>query len=165
MRRGAAQVYARNLSVADISNVCRQRLLVLMDDPNENVREEVGRCFEDLQPEQMGEIRPFIDAFILSPALLAGVRHLINYLKPLTADEQEMALQITTHILDMAGTDLVDIRTSTAILERDLVRLPLAVYTHATDPELKSQAMSLFERLLLIGSRSADQALADWDRR
>jgi hypothetical protein len=30
---------------------------------------------------------------------------------------------------------------------------------------MKSRAMDIFERLLLMGSREAQQALSDWDRR
>jgi hypothetical protein len=136
-----------------------------MHDPEEEVREQVGWCFMYLQPEQLDGLRPFIEAFLNSPALFSGARHLIEYLKPLAADEQELALQVTAHILDTTGADLVDIRRSIAMLERDLVSLPLTVYTHARDQDTKSQAMALFERLLLLGSRSAHQALADWDRR
>jgi hypothetical protein len=164
MRRGAAQVYARNLAAADISDICRQHLEVLMHDPDEEVRKEVGRCFEDLRPEQLGELRPFVEAFLNSPALSTGARHLINYLKPLIADEHELALQVTERMLDITGTTIVDIRTSVALYERDLVHLPLTVYIHASDLEIKARAMTLFEQLLLLDSRAAHQALSDWDR-
>lgn len=165
MRRGAAQVYARYLAVADVSDICRQHLLLLMHDPEEEVREQVGWCFTYLQPEQLEELRPFIEAFLDSPALFSGARHLIEFLKPLAADEQELAIRVTTHILDMTEADLVDSRRSIVMLERDLVSLPLTVYTHAPDLETQSQAMALFERLLLLNSQAAKQALADWDRR
>lgn len=52
-----------------------------------------------------------------------------------------------------------------AALERDLARLPLVVYNHTVDPDEKSRAMDLFERMLLLGSQAAKQALSDWDRR
>ena len=51
-----------------------------------------------------------------------------------------------------------------ALLERDLVRLALAVYNYATDSAIKSRAITLFERLLLLGSAEAEKALGDWDR-
>jgi hypothetical protein len=165
LRRGAAQVYARNLEYEDVKEVCRERLFPLMHDPDEEVRRHVGQCFMHLQPEHLDELRPFIEAFLNSPALLTGARHLIDYLKPLAADEQELALQVTDRILDRVGNKIVDIHTSVAMLENDLVRLPLAVYTHAPDLETQSQAMALFEQLLLLNSRAAKQALADWDRR
>ena len=165
MRRGAAQVYARNLDKPELESRCQKQLLIFMNDPDGQVRSHMGDCFIHLQPEQLDRLRPFIDEFIKSSALLDGADHLIKYLHPLAVDEHDLSLKTTERILDIAGREIVDIRTSRAILEQDLVRLPLAVYTHALDNETKSKAMDLFERLLLLGSRSAHQALADWDRR
>jgi hypothetical protein len=165
MRRGAAQVYARNLDKLELESRCQEQLLILMNDPDDQVRSHVGDCFIHMQPEQLDSMRPFIDEFINSSALLDGAGHLIKYLHSLAGDEHDLALITTERILDIAGKEIVDIRTSRAILEQDLVRLPIAVYTHALEDETKSIAMDLFERLLLLGSRSAHMVLAEWDRR
>lgn len=45
-----------------------------------------------------------------------------------------------------------------------MVRLPLAVYTYANDEKIKSDAIDIFEYMLLLGSGYAKQALNDWDR-
>jgi hypothetical protein len=165
MRRGAAQVYARNLEHADLEAICQERLSQLMHDPDKQVRAHIGECFIYLGPEHLDRLQPFIERFLASPALMNGAEHLVKYLAPLAPDVPDLALMVTEHILDVAGSDVTDVRTAAVILERDLVRLPLTVYTHASDPAEKSQAMDLFERLLLLGSRTAHQALADWDRR
>jgi len=136
-----------------------------MNDADEQVRSHVGECFEHLHPEHLDHLRRFIEEFLASPALLAGAEHLIKYIKTLAADEHDLALRVTTQILDTAGNEVVDIRTSHALLEHDLVQLPLTVYTHSVDPTTKSHAMDIFERLLLLGSRVAQETLADWDRR
>ena len=162
---GAARVYSRNLKSEDVGKTCQERLLQLMNDPDEEVLKQVGWCFRYLRAEHLDGLRPFIEKYLDSPAFLLGAQHLIEYLGPLAADEHELALQVTSRLLDVAGSDIVDIRASMAILERNSVRLPLTVYTHADDPETKSRAMGLFEQLLLLGSRSAHQALTDWDRR
>ena len=83
----------------------------------------------------------------------------------MACDDYELTLQATEQILDQTGGEVFDIRTHWAMLEDDLAQLPLAVYNHATDAAIKARAMNLFERLLVHGSRSAHQALADWDRR
>ena len=165
MRRGAAQVYAHNLGQPDVEGVCQQRLLQLMYDPDEQVRKYVGECFEHLHPEQLHRLRALIEAFLVSPALPLGARNLINYLKPLAVDEHELALSATVGLLDAIGKEIVDIQKSEALLEEDLAWLPLTVYTHTDNQEMKSRAMDVFERLLLLGSWTAQQALADWDRR
>ena len=163
MRQGATQVYARNMGHADLGVICQARLRQLMNDPDKQVRSQVGRCFNHLGPEHLDELRSFIDAFLESPSLLLGAEHLLNYLVTLVVDEHELALKVTAQILDAVGAEVVDIRTSRALMERDLVHLPLTVYTHTDDSEIKSQAMALFERLLMMGSREAQNALSDWD--
>ena len=165
MRRGAAQVYARNLDKPELESICQEQLLLLMNDTDDQVRGYVGDCFIHLQSEQLDRLRTFIEEFIISPALLDGAEHLIKYLQSLAVDEHQLALKITERILDIGGKEIVDIRTSRAIFEQDLVSLPLAVYTHSQDEKMKSKAIDLFERMLELGSRSAHQALADWDRR
>ncbi len=165
MRRGAAQVYACNLEKRDSEDVCRKRLLQLMDDPDDQVRSHVGECFIYLRAEHLGRLRPFIERFLDSPALVGKAEHLVKYLAPLAADEPDLALMVTKRILDVMRSDVTSIHRGALVLERDLVRLPLTVYTHTYDSAEKVRAMDLFERLLLLESRTARQALMDWDRR
>jgi len=164
MRQGAAQVYARNLEKQDLEDICRRGLLQLMNDPDDRVRSHVGKCFIHLRAEHLNRLRLFIEQFLASPALMSGAEHLMKYLAPLVADAPDLALEVTERILDVAGSEVTDVRTAASILERDLVRLPLTVYTHTADQVEKSRAMDLFERLLLLGSRTAYRALRDWDR-
>jgi hypothetical protein len=165
VRCGAAQVYAHNLGQHDIDEVCQKWLLKLMHDQDQEVLTYVGECFERLRPEHLYRVKGLIDAFLRSPALPYGARQLIAYLKPLAKDEQELALQATECLIDVFGQDIVDIRTSAALLEEDVTWLPLTVYTHANTDQLKSRAIHVFERLLQLGSVRAQQALTAWDRR
>lgn len=165
MRQGAAQVYARNLEYERVKDICRDHLLQLMSDPDDQVRSYVGHCFMHLRAEHLDRLKSFIKEFLASPALMDGAEHLVEYLVSLAVDAPDLALDVTEQLLDIAGGDVTDVHRASFILERDLVRLPLTVYTHTDDPEKKSWAMDLFERLLLRGSRSAHQALEDWDRR
>jgi hypothetical protein len=165
MRRGATEVYARNLEDQGVRRSCEAHLRRLQDDSDDKVRAKVGECFRYLEPEHLVPLRPFIEAFLASSALAPGAEHFIKYLKSVACDDYELTLQATEQILDQTGGEVFDIRTHWAMLEDDLAQLPLAVYNHATDAAIKARAMNLFERLLVHGSRSAHQALADWDRR
>jgi hypothetical protein len=165
LRRGAAQVYARNLEVEELQNICEAGLRTLMTDPDAQVRSHVAECFIYLGPEHLDSLQSFFERFINSPALIDGARYFLEYFAPLAADMPNLALLAVERILDEVGSEITDIRTSAARLESDLARLPLAVYTHAGGPRVKSEAMATFERLLLMGSRTARQALQDWDRR
>jgi hypothetical protein len=164
LRRGAAQVYAHNLGQQDVEVTCQERLLQLMHDQDEEVRKYVGECFRQLHPEQVHRVRVFIEAFLASPALPLGARHLIDYLKPLAIDEQELALQATERLIDTLGHQIIDMQTSAALLEDDLAWLPLTVYTHADNDQMRARAMNTFEQFLLLGSWTAQEALTQWDR-
>ncbi len=164
MRVGAAQVYARNLEFGDVQPACEVGLRRLLHDPEERVREEIGKCFLHLRPEHLSNLRPFIKDFLNSPSLRSGAEYLVQYLKSVAYSDHDLVLEATAHILDELGEAVLDIRTRWAIMEGDLVQLQLAVYQYASDSTVKEQAMGLFERLLIAGSRSARKALDEWDR-
>jgi len=165
LRRGAAQVYARNLSQKEVQNTCATGLCVLMNDSDDRVRSYVGECFTYLDPEDIDDLLPFIEPFINSPALLDGIEHFLKYLTSVVTSIPSLALLTMNRILDLVGNEITDMRTSVAIIEPYLVRLSLAIYKYMEDPEIKSQALAAFERLLVLGSRTANQALQDEDRK
>jgi hypothetical protein len=103
-------------------------------------------------------LRDFINDFVNSPSLVAGAGHLIEYLKPLASEEHELTLDVIEHILDGVEKESTSRKVARLMLNDDLVRLPLTVYTHSTD-------RTMFERLLLIENHTAQNALRDWDRR
>lgn len=165
MRCGAAQVYARQIGNPKLESTCRERLLTLMQDKDENVLASVGGCFQHACLEHFEGLRSFIEEFIHSPALLPGAKHLVSYFKQLAADEHDLTLRVTERILDEGGDELFNMGKNRLLTDSDLVVLPMTVYTHAHDPAVKNRAIELFERLLSKGSYAAQQALNDWDRR
>jgi hypothetical protein len=167
MRRGAAQVYARNLTEDRVQSTCRQRLLTLMGDPDEDVRASVGNCFQFLRSEQLAPLKDFIEAYIASQALATSSRQLVTFLKPIAPDEPKLALVVTQRILDSDSfsNPMANRRGATLAGEDDLTSLVLTAYTHSPDAVTEEHAMDLFERLLTSGSYTARTALQDWDRR
>jgi hypothetical protein len=167
MRRGAAQVYARNLSEARVQDICREKLVGLMNDTDSDVRASVGNCFQHLRREHLGLLKDFIESYIASESLATSSRQLVTFLKPLAGDEPTLALTVTEQILDADSfrNPMANRRGATLAGEDDLTALVLTAYTHSPDDATKERAMTLFERLLLSGSYTARTALQDWDRR
>lgn len=165
LRRGAAQVYARNLGQKEVQDTCATGLCVLMNDSDAQVRSYVGECFAYLDSEDIDDLLPFIEPFINSPALLDGIEHFLKYLTSVVTSIPSLTLLTMNRILDLVGNEITDMRTSATIIEPYLVRLSLAIYKYVEDPEIKSQALAAFERLLIFGSRTANQALQDEDRK
>jgi hypothetical protein len=167
MRRGAAQVYARQLNNPRLREVCRDKLLLLMHDADEDVRSSVGNCFQFLEYKDFAPLKEFIQEYIVSPSLAVSSRQFVKYAKTIAADEHILALEIAERILDSGSFRNLNMNKRGATLadEGDLTTLVLTAYTHAADEPTKARAMEVFERLLLAGSYAARTALQDWDRR
>lgn len=167
MRRGAAQVYARQLKNRKLQDISRGKLLLLMHDPDEDVRASVGNCFQFLRYEHFAPLRGFIEEYIRSPSLAVSSMQLAKYMKNIVADEHRLTLDMAERALDAGGFRTYDTNKRRISLadEGDLTMLLLAVYTHTSDAATKERAMGLFERLLISGSYAARTALQDWDRR
>lgn len=167
MRRGAAQVYARQLNNQRLREVCREKLMLLMHDADEDVRASVGNCFQFLEYRDFAPLKEFIQEYIASPSLAISSRQLVKYAKTIAADEHLLALEIAERILDSGSFRNLNMNKRGATLadEGDLTTLVLTAYTHAEDGTTKARAMEVFERLLAAGSYAARTALKDWDRR
>jgi hypothetical protein len=167
MRRGAAQVYSRQLNNQKLQEVCCDKLMLLMHDADEDVRASVGNCFQFLEYKDFAALKESIQEYIASSSLPVSSRQLVKYAKTIAADEHLLALEIAERILDSGSFRNLSMNKRGATLadEGDLTTLVLTAYTHATDGPTKARAMEVFERLLLAGSYAARTALQDWDRR
>jgi hypothetical protein len=174
-RSGAARVYSQFASKAQRWEACQSGLRRLMNDDDAKVRSPVGACFLHLQPGQIASIRPFLMDFLNSASLPEGAAHLSAYVERIAKYEHDLALQVTAAILDAvdrekaqpsdasafsAGTPL-----SQVLRDEEFVRLPITVYMKSHDDEKRRAAMTMFDRLLILGSYQAHAVLSEWDRR
>jgi hypothetical protein len=173
-RRYAAKVYAQNAGSTEVWPACEGGLRRLMDDEDEQVLQSVGSCFMHMHPEDIEDARSFITDFLKSAALTFGADHLARYLRTTVLFEPELALRVTAAILDaddaMSIAAIKDTlssrgRVSRAISREDVPSMVLGVYNNASDDDVKSETMDLFERLLRAGSYAAYEALIQSDRR
>jgi hypothetical protein len=164
-RRGAAQVYARNLCDESVEAVCQEHLLKLVNDQDEQVRKYVGQCFQRLDPSNFENVRAFVEQFLSSNSFHSNTTKIVPYLRGLALMEYDLTLRATSMVIDIVGTALTDIQRSTAMVERELAHIPLTVYNHAANPAIQSRALDVFEELLAMGSWTAREALTHWDRR
>ena len=164
LRRGAAQVYARNLANGRLEQKCLAQLGRLLNDDDPQVRESIGDCFRHLRAEHVFRLRDFIQHFLESRALVEGAYNLIQYLKPYLAQERQLGLDAVERVLQMMGDEVMDVRTASALMQKDLVQITLTVYAHSKEAGERERAMDLFEQLLARGSPAAVTALQEYDR-
>lgn len=158
MRRGAAQTYAMYLRNPEWQTIAEQHLRTFMYDKDDEVLREVAFSFSYFKHEDIELLREFTFAFIHSPALSRETRHAIDFVKPMAADEYELALELTRVILQALQEKKIE-----DFWDPDLVSLPLAVYNRSRIEQVKDQAINLFELALQLGVRGAKDALNDWD--
>jgi hypothetical protein len=163
MRRGAAKVYARNLHHDEIQPVCQDQLLRLLHDPDEQVRQTIGQCFFDLPDDHLENLRPFIAAFMQSPALHQSFRPFMSFLKRIGHEEYQLVLDGVTALLAAATAE--DMPPHTVAFLHNIAYLPLIAYDAPNaDDRLKTRAMDIFEQVLMLNGTEARQVLKEWDR-
>jgi hypothetical protein len=165
LRRGAAHVYAVNVGNLRLEERCLTRLVRMLNDGDQQVREAIGDCFDQLRGDHIPRLRPFIRDFLSSRALPEGAFKLVTYLRAHVTEDPELALEAVQQILAGLGEGLTDMTKAAGRLPRELVPITLSVYAHSRDPKQRGRAMDLFEQLLASGSYVARAALADYDRR
>lgn len=166
MRQGVVYVYAYNLSYRSWHQFCAEKLLPLLNDPDEEVRKQLGIFLYELKVDALPALTDFLFEFVSSLSLVPNANHLFDYLFEASSVYEvsfKLGVEATEKLLEQTGTELVDIRTALAIAEDKVVRLILNIYNHTNDLDLKSRAMDCFEKLLLLNSRIAWGALKDWD--
>lgn len=166
MRQGVVYIYAYNLPYRSWHHFCSEKLLPLLNDPDEEVRQQLGVFLYELKVDALPALSNFLFEFVNSLSLVPNANHLFDYLFEASSVYEvsfKLGVEATEKLLEQTGTELVDIRTALAIAEDKVVRLILNIYNRTDDLDLKSRAMDCFERLLLLNSRIASGALKDWD--
>lgn len=165
LRLGASKIFSRNIESNDSEAISKKNLLLLINDPDLDIRKQIGISFHNMREEQFPRLRDFIDAFCNSPSLPSGISYLVQYLLKISYDYPEYVLDKMDIIISLLEQPTNTKQDNIDLFENDLVKLPLAVYTHTDDENLQSKAIDLFERLLKMNFYFAKNALADWDRR
>jgi hypothetical protein len=160
LRRGAAQIYARNMDSRQ-SDACARELIRLLDDEDDAVRRLVGSAFSHARGVGDPGTRRFVEEFAASRALAGKEDDFAEYLWEYGPDDSSWALSVLEAALDN--------RHSVGPIRRggeQFVRLVLRIYTDPTaDATIGSRAMDAFDRVMERYAYEAQRALEEWDRR
>jgi hypothetical protein len=155
-RRGAARVYGHNITGSSME-ICKQKISLLIDDDDEQVRQHIDRIFFELRREHFCLLRDFIEAYAKSK--YRGLEYqFAEYLWNFGLLDPAWTLSIIETILPQSGRSWSGIE--------ELIRLVLRIYMDATsDDALKERAMDVFDKLMEKHSGQAYKILSEWDRR
>jgi len=155
-RLGLAEVFACNVDKQELLEQCLEGMTQLMNDQDEAVRRELGTAFVNLPPPSV-KIDHFISKLLRSRALPDIAHSMMEYLQQHYLSIPKLTLDAAEEVHARVGKAMVDISSEHALVDSDIVGAVVAIYNHC--PEMRERAMSIFERIMHIGSRCATKAL------
>lgn len=164
-RRGAARVYATNITSESCTS-CVNGLLQLLNDEDTEVRRFVNGVFHRLRDEDFIKLRDFISAFGASRALSKETHWFTEFLWQHGNLDPLFSLSVVKTMLRKSEESTAKDASLRFSGGEDLVRLVLGIYTSPlSDEELRKRAMDIFDQLMNVFTGQALMVLGEWDRR
>jgi hypothetical protein len=162
-RLGLAEVCAANIADAALAGTCRMALLSLIDDPDAEVRREVGSAFRILEGQDLRENTELITSFVAAAAFAESPDELIRALvvgPTILPDESLLACH---RVLGLAGAEAGSLASSWSARMPDVAALAMRVYVHGPT-ETRSAALDVIDRLAVLAAYGYERALQDIER-
>lgn len=163
-RRGAAQVLAANLDQARFRRFCEENLMLLFNDPSEEVRGEAAGCFAHLGEEQIGDYADLIDAFIASEAFVTKHGNLFHALEKATSQLPDTTCTAAERFFDVVGVDAADVRTHGAAESFTVTKLIVRIYTQSKSADIQKRCLDLIDRVARMQALGLVEAISDYER-
>lgn len=151
-RRGAARVFEVNVADA------QPQLIELFDDDDDEVRRHASIAMRNLDGLEVAEVETFVRSFMNSRSFDEHFELLLDALDAMAMTLPDVAIEVCERTIDVAGSDLADIRTSAAAAGSQVTSIVLRLYRQA-GPALRSRCLDLIDRLTEVAVNGVDQAL------
>lgn len=159
-RRGAARIYASNIT-RDAMNECLPRVLHLLADSDQQVRQIIGGIFFSLGAAQFYALRPFIESYIHQ--VVPPEHQCLNYLWEHGLLDPAWTLVIVREVAARISTQEQGGFFSGI---NEMIRLVVRIYNNpTTETQLRSEAMDVFDVFMERFSLQAQAVLSEWDSR
>lgn len=151
-RRGAAQAFAGH--VAD----SHSDILQSLEDDDPEVLEQLGSAFGQLNQLASPDQVALLDALMASAAFPRHMQSLIHALADMTSALPVNTIDVCERVVEIAGTDLGDMRTGAALISSDLIAVVLRLYRQG-DAALRTRCLNIIDRLAEFGVYDLELAL------
>ena len=164
-RVGTAETYAANLSDETVGSECEDRLRSLFEDESKAVRQEAGRLWLDLKPDDVAVRGPLISAYAKSMGSEGGADILVRRLKearaPLPIEVCDLAERaVHTYVSKTASAQF-----SIVGIASDLSTLMIRLYEETSDPSIKKRILDTLDEMVRAGFFGIDEELGrQYDR-
>ena len=153
-RRGAAGAFAD--SVADSLD----DLPLVFNDDDPEVRDQAGRAMLYLDEVSAGGLDALIDAFVSSAAFPQQMEQFIHTLERMSSTLPANTIAVCQRAINIAGADLGNVATASALVSRNLVTVLLRLYRQG-DKHLRTCCLDLIDQLTDLNAYDVERALDD----
>ena len=164
MRRGAAEIYARNCGQADVAASCLKKLPRFFADSAVEVRWEAARCFYQIEADELPEHDALIEAFSTSAAFTDQASALLLRLEDMRSPLPGSVCSLADRAVDTWGSAAGDISTSVAGDAHILSKLIVRFYTQGSDGAQRKRALDAIDRMIEVGFDGLQDELSAADR-
>jgi hypothetical protein len=163
-RKGAAVVYAANITETLVGKECQERLPTFMNDEDVEVRKEATSFLRDLEAPCIRELADFLRAWTQTKALDEGAENAAYMLEQNPVADQKLTLEISDRLISALGQEIAGMQSRHGMISYRLTPAILNVYHLSTDAGTRRKAIDLFEKLDELGDRGVYSAMESVDR-
>ena len=164
VRRGAAFMCAGRLPRTANADAAGAAVRQLLDDPDENVRNEAAGAAVNLRGSALQPFTRELNTLIDSAAFPHAAPQLLITLDRAPDRIDGLILKCARRFVDVHGADAGDIRTSAAGDAREVGELLLRAYAQANSAEARAEVLDLLDALLASGAYGVPELVDAVDR-
>lgn len=158
-RRGAAEVYVSSIKADVVAELCAGKLVVMLDDSDEKVREMVSRVFSLAAAENIVLPKALVEKYVEARMSIQTERDFEEYLWKAGLEDPEWSLDVVERFVELNPP------TNEYRNGEYFIRLVLRIHV---DPLISKQtrvrALDVFDLLSQRYNGSANTVLSEWDR-
>ena len=163
-RLGVAQVASANIAHAECRAWCEERLAVLFNDADPEVRREAASCFQHLANEALEDYEKLITVFCDSAAYQEDSSSVLHVLENSLNRLPGMTCVVCGKFLQRFGVEARDFRTGRAADVYTVGKLIFRAYQQHQNDEWAPQCLDLIDRLCLDGIHHVKSGLEEFER-
>jgi hypothetical protein len=165
IRKGAASLCARRLSLTSDATAAIAALQQFVADSDEEVRKAATQLAASLRDKELRPYVALLTDLISSESFREALVQLLITLQRAPDRIDDIVITCTQRFLDVFGAEAADISTSAAGHADQVTKLILRAYAQATsDWNLRSQTLDLIDRLLEVDALGATEAVDQAER-
>ena len=151
-RRGAAEVYARNVASDIVGSESRERLIKLFDDPDVDVRREAARCWIHMEPDDTRRFGQLLTLYARSSAFGDSVQDYEFLSHRLGQSGQPLPSEFI-EFLEESLQLRKSIGTPGALDMYELPNLAIRMHEETRDPKLRTRILDTIDEMMKMGVR------------